>query len=94
MRLLWTRRALTDVAAVLADIAAEDPAAAGRFNDRFLELVETTLVSQPQMGRPGRVSGTRELIVHPRYILAYRVRGEVIELLAFRHSARLWPDRF
>lgn len=94
MRLLWTRRALADVAAVIADIAAEDPVAAGRFNDRFLELVETTLVSQPQMGRPGRVCGTRELIVHPRYILAYRVRGEVIELLAFRHSARLWPDRF
>lgn len=87
MRLVWTRRALTDVAAVLANIAADDPAAAGRFNDRLLELVETILLSQPQMGRPGRVSGTRELIVHPRYILAYRVRGEVIELLAFRHRA-------
>ena len=94
MTLLWTARALADVAAVLAQIAAEDPDAAGRFNDRLLELVETTLTSQPQMGRPGRVSGTRELIVHPRYILAYRVRGEMIELLAFRHSARLWPDRF
>ena len=94
MTLLWTPRALADVAAVLAQIAAEDPGAASRFNDRLLELVETTLTAQPQMGRPGRVSGTRELIVHPRYILAYRVRGEVIELLAFRHSARLWPDRF
>ena len=93
MTLLWTPRALADVAAVLTQIAAEDPGAAARFNDRLLELVETTLVSQPQMGRPGRVSGTRELIVHPRYILAYRVRGELIELLAFRHSARLWPDR-
>ena len=94
MTLLWTPRALADVAAVLTQIAAEDPGAASRFNDRLLELVETTLTSQPQMGRPGRVNGTRELIVHPRYILAYRVRGEVIELLAFRHSARLWPDRF
>ena len=94
MTLLWTPRALADVAAVLTQIAAEDPGAASRFNDRLLELVETTLTAQPQMGRPGRVSGTRELIVHPRYILAYRVRGEVIELLAFRHSARLWPDRF
>ena len=94
MTLLWTPRALADVAAVLTQIAAEDSGAASRFNDRLLELVETTLVSQPQMGRPGRVSGTRELIVHPRYILAYRVRGAVIELLAFRHSARLWPGRF
>ena len=94
MTILWTPRALADVAAVLAEIAAEDPGAASRFNDRLLELVETTLVTQPQMGRPGRVTGTRELIVHPRYILAYRVRGEVLELLAFRHTARLWPDRF
>ncbi|WP_209425057.1 type II toxin-antitoxin system RelE/ParE family toxin [Pararhodobacter sp. SW119] len=94
MTILWTRRALTDVAAVLAEIAAEDPAAASRFNDRLLELIETTLVTQPRMGRPGRVTDTRELIVHPRYILAYRVRSEVLELLAFRHSVRLWPDRF
>ena len=94
MTILWTPRALADVAAVLAEIAAEDPGAASRFNDRLLELVETTLVTQPQMGRPGRVTGTRELIVHPRYILAYRVRGEVLELLAFRHTARLWPDGF
>lgn len=89
MTIIWTPRALADVAAVLTQIAAEDPNAAGRFNDRLLELLETTLVTQPQMGRPGRVSGTRELIVHPRYILAYRVRGEAIEFLAFRHSARL-----
>ena len=94
MTIVWTPRALADVVAVLAEIVTDDPAAAGRFNDRLLELVETTLVTQPQMGRPGRVSGTRELIVHPRYILAYRVRGEVLELLAFRHSARHWPDRF
>ena len=94
MTIVWTPRALTDVAAVLADITADDPAAADRLNERLLALIETTLITQPQMGRPGRVSGTRELIVHPRYVLAYRVRGEVLELLAFRHSARRWPDRF
>ena len=94
MTIVWTSRALADVAAVIAQIVVDDPSAATRLNDRLRELVETTLVTQPQMGRPGRVSGTRELVVHPRYILAYRVRGEVLELLAFRHSARTWPDHF
>lgn len=93
MRILWTPRALADVATVLDRIAVEDPAAAGRLNDRLLDLVETSLSAQPMMGRPGRVAGTRELVVHQRYILAYRVRRETLELLAFRHSARLWPDR-
>lgn len=93
MTLLWTPRALADVAAVLAEIATEDPGAASRFTSRLLEL-ETTLASQPQIGRPGRVTGTRELIVHPRYILAYRVRGELIELLTFRQGARRSPDSF
>ena len=61
---------------------------------RLFELLEATLINQPTMGRPGRVTGTRELLVHRHYILAYRVRGEAIELLAFRHSARLWSDGF
>lgn len=90
----WTVRALRDVAAVLTHIAADDPGAAHRLNERLLSLVEATLCSQPHVGRPGRVAGTRELVVHQNYILVYRVRGEVLELLAFRHSARHWPDGF
>jgi toxin ParE1/3/4 len=94
MILLWTPRALRDVAAVLERIATEDPGAASRFNERLLTLVETTLTAQPFIGRPGRVSETRELVVHSSYILVYRVKEETIEILAFRHAARLWPERF
>ena len=94
MRLHWTPQALSDVADVLGYIADEDPQAAAQFQSRLFELLEDNLINQPTMGRPGRVSGTRELLVHRHYILAYRLRGEAIELLAFRHSARLWPDGF
>ena len=45
------------------------------------------------MGRQGRVENIRELVVkgYP-YMVAYRITEETIDLLAVRHSARLWPE--
>ncbi len=46
----------------------------------------------PELGRRGRIEGTRELTV-PRtpYIVAYRVRGDVVEIAALLHAAQAWP---
>ena len=53
------------------------------------------LAEMPAAGRPGRVSGTRELVVPgTRYIVAYRVRNNVLEVLRVMHGARSWPERF
>ncbi|MFC3110844.1 type II toxin-antitoxin system RelE/ParE family toxin [Undibacterium arcticum] len=46
------------------------------------------------MGRPGRVIGTRELVIHPNYIIPYRMSGDVVEVLRVQHVARRWPRRF
>ena len=94
MKIRWTPRALSDATAILSRIAREDQRAADRLEARLLHVVEETLTAHPAMGRPGRVARTREFVVHPSYILVYRVRGESLELLAFRHSARRWPERF
>jgi toxin ParE1/3/4 len=49
----------------------------------------------PHMGRPGRVPGTRELVIRrTRYIVPYRVHGETLQILRVYHSARRWPDSF
>ncbi|MDP1773155.1 MAG: type II toxin-antitoxin system RelE/ParE family toxin, partial [Methylobacter sp.] len=51
------------------------------------------LTANPSLGRPGRVDGTRELIItHTPYIVAYRILGNEIQVLAVIHAARLWPD--
>jgi len=42
------------------------------------------------MGRPGRVPETRELVIQP-YIVAYRVKGGIVQILRVLHSAREWP---
>ncbi|MDP2196877.1 MAG: type II toxin-antitoxin system RelE/ParE family toxin [Rhodocyclaceae bacterium] len=47
------------------------------------------------MGRPGRVPGTRELVVTRfPYILPYRVREQAVEILRIFHTSRKWPQRF
>lgn len=47
------------------------------------------------MGRPGRIPGTRELIFPSLpYIVPYRIRGEIVEILSVFHAARKWPESF
>lgn len=49
------------------------------------------LDQHPKLGRTGRVTGTRELVVHPNYILIYRIVGESVEVLRVKHAAQKWP---
>lgn len=91
---VWTPRALQDLGDVISHIAEDNPEAAAELADQVIRVVETTLSDQPHIGRPGRVDGTRELVIRPSYILVYRVKQGRIELLTFRHAARLWPGRF
>lgn len=50
----------------------------------------------PELGRPGRRRGTRELVVTGTPFLAiYRIRSKLrrIEVLHFVHGAQRWPPR-
>lgn len=93
MTLVWFRRAIGDLEAVRAYIAQDNPTAAQKLGLR-LEQAATLLLTQPGLGRPGRVHGTRELIVSGTpYLIPYRVRGQQIEILRVFHTARRWPPR-
>ncbi len=94
MRLRWLRKALRNLDDEATYIAADDAAAARLVVKRVLEAV-STLAEQPGLGRPGRVPGTRELIVaKTRYIVPYRVRGETVEILRVFHTSRRLPGRW
>lgn len=61
---------------------------------RHLLASAEMLADHPNMGRPGRITGTRELIVTQfPYILPYRIRGSAVEILRVFHTARKWPKR-
>jgi len=95
MNIVWSPEAIQDLISLRAYIAEESPAGARRIVLRILRDVEHLLPGNPHMGRPGRVPGTRELVI-PRtpYIVPYRVQREVIQILRVYHGARRWPDNF
>ena len=91
MRLFWTRLALDDLDHARAFIAAANPPAALKVVER-IEGAVAALTAHPEIGRPGRLEGTRELIVvGTPFIVPYRLRGDRIEILGVIHGARRWP---
>lgn len=90
MRLVWTRLASTDRNEIREYIAQDNPAAALAL-DELLSEKASHLVDHPDSGRPGRVTGTRELVVHQNYILIYDATGDLVRVLRVLHAARQWP---
>jgi toxin ParE1/3/4 len=94
VRLIWSTQAIEDLRAIQSYIEIDNPTAARRITVRIIEYVETMIPENPRIGRPGRVPGSRELVVaHTPYIVPYRLRAGTIEVLGVYHGARRWPDR-
>ncbi|MBB5518831.1 type II toxin-antitoxin system RelE/ParE family toxin [Amphiplicatus metriothermophilus] len=94
MRVRFTRPALADLEEAFAFIAERNPQAAADVIDA-VEGAVAALARHPRLGRPGRVKGTRELVVAGApFVAAYRITGETVDILAVIHAARRWPDRF
>lgn len=94
MQVRWLRSALRNLDEEASFIAADDPLAARLVVERILTAV-AALASQPALGRPGRVTGTRELVVpQTRYLIPYRVRSDRVEVLRVFHTSRRLPGRW
>lgn len=92
MKLVWSRLALADRDNIFDYIEAENPLAAIAIDERIQQQVER-LLQFPAVGRSGRVTGTRELVLNrTSYIAAYRLEKESIVVLRVLHGAQLWPD--
>ena len=93
MRLRWTLLAEQDLDQIAEYIGQDSAAAAARVVLELIDQAETLLPKHPALGRPGRVLGTRELVVGQLpYIIAYRVRDKDLEILRVLHTSRAWPD--
>ena len=94
MNVKWLRSALRDLDDEAEYIAKDSEHAPAKVVGAIKDAVKL-LADFPALGRPGRVSGTRELVVSDTpYIVPYRVRGNIIEILRVLHTARKWPKRF
>lgn len=90
IELFWTPEAAQDRDEIYDYIEADNPAAALTLDELFSQKA-VRLVEHPGLGRPGRISGTRELVAHRHYILVYDVVDECVRILRVLHTARQWP---
>lgn len=95
MQLVWTEPAGTDLDSIESYISQDNsPAVAVEVVLDILNAVETILLTHPNAGRPGRRSGTRELVVTGLpYVVVYRQRLQVLEVLRVLHDAQQWLPR-
>lgn len=92
---VWAPEAIDDLVSIRTYISEDDPAAAQRIVMHIVRNIEVLLSKNPEMGRPGRVPGTRELVIPSTpFIVPYRVQGNAIQVLRVFHSARRWPEQF
>jgi toxin ParE1/3/4 len=91
LRLRWLPKAMASRDAQIDYIAQDNPKAAIEQGERIEQQI-SRLIDYPEIGRRGRVKGTRELvIVDTPYIAVYRVRGETVQVLRVLHGAQQWP---
>jgi toxin ParE1/3/4 len=92
MHLEWSVFALADREAILDYICADSPRAAVSVDDQIEARVEG-LARFPEMGRLGRIEGTRELVIAGTpYVAAYRIANDTVRILRVLHGAQEWPD--
>jgi toxin ParE1/3/4 len=93
MKVVWSRRALRHLVYIRQHIEKESQQNAALVATRILKAVDL-LQSHPEIGRTGRVVGTRELVVpETPYVIPYRFRGRRLELIAVFHGRQKWPHK-
>ena len=94
MKVVWSTPARQDLRDIFEYIAETNT----NFADKLLtEINERVLIliDNPAIGRPGRINGTKELVLSKtHYILPYRVHNNQIQILAIFHTSRQWPEQF
>ncbi|MDR4515762.1 type II toxin-antitoxin system RelE/ParE family toxin [Nitrosomonas sp.] len=91
---VWLNEALEDLKSIGDFIAQENANAAYNVLIRIKAAVDN-LLRHPEIGRPGRVFGTREMVMNDLpYILVYQITDKDIRILAVMHTARKWPQNF
>ena len=94
MQIVWLKTALKNLNEIAEYIAQESPQAARQVVDA-IETQVNLLATQPALGRPGRVLGTRELVISKtHYLVPYRIKNNTVEILRVFHTSRRPPNKW
>lgn len=86
----WAEDALRDTETLVAYIAERNPVAALRIRNLIVEAAQR-LGEHPYLYREGREPGTREVVVHPNYVVIYRVELALIRIVNVLHTSQQYP---
>lgn len=93
MPIVWLPVAVQDVIHIRTYIGEEAPNSAKEIGQRIDQAVNR-LSTMPSMGRPGRIYGTRELIISGTpYLVVYRVKNQRVEILRVLHGRQSFPEK-
>jgi toxin ParE1/3/4 len=90
LSLVWREKALEQLDTIIDYIREHNEGAAIRLQEAMESCAER-LTTHPYSYRPGRVAGTREAVVHPNYLLVYRVHVDRVEIVNVFHARRQYP---
>lgn len=94
MEVVWLKEATEDLNQIGSHIAEDNPVMAYQVLVKIKTSADT-LQDHPELGRPGRVAQTRELVIPGLpYILPYYIKKQQVRILAVMHTSRKWPDGF
>ena len=94
MRIVWSPQAREDLISLFTYVTEDNLQAAKKLRDLILSKVEL-LTNMPHLGRPGRVPGTKELVIdNTPYIIPYRCINDCLEIVRVFHGSRKWPAKF
>ncbi|AZG87770.1 type II toxin-antitoxin system RelE/ParE family toxin [Pseudomonas syringae] len=85
----WRPAARMNLKQILSYIADRNIRAASELG-MAIEVATSALPQHPYLYRHGRVHGTREIVVHPNYLVVYKVTDR-IEVLAVLHARQAYP---
>ena len=86
----WSDEATTDLVEIIDYIEQRNATAAQNIHASIIQSAES-LPLMPYLFRLGRVTGTREHVVHPNYIVVYQVSNDAIDILRVLHSRQQYP---
>jgi toxin ParE1/3/4 len=90
LKLVWRASALADLTTIIGYIAERNLLAAEELQGAIENCTER-LPEHPFLYRTGRIDDTREAVVHPNYILIYRVGADTVEIVSVIHARQQYP---
>jgi toxin ParE1/3/4 len=89
MRVEWRPEARAELRVILEYILERNTVAASSLSES-IEAATTALPDHPYLYRLGRIPGTREIVVHPNYLVVYRIT-DWIEIVTVLHARQEYP---